>query len=108
MLNVIFMIVFNMGKELYDNAYLFKQITEQMAEIYAKKNADYGDSFSESINKFGLIASAVRLSDKFNRFVSLIDKEPQVVNESIQDTLIDMANYAIMTAIYIKKHENNT
>ena len=101
----------------------FKNITSKMAETYEKKNHDYGDSFSKSLDKFGLIASVVRMGDKMNRIESLINKSIQnpaypsvsvkdvnlVKDESIKDTLLDLANYAIMTVMWMdnqKKCDN--
>lgn len=79
----------------------FKAITEQMAQIYEKKNHDYGDSFTQSLNKFGIVAAIVRMEDKRNRLESLIDKKQMVNDESIIDTLTDLANYSIMTAAWV-------
>ena len=80
-----------------------------MAETYEKKNHDYGDSFSKSLDKFGLVASVVRMGDKMNRIESLINKDAKVKDESIKDTLLDLANYAIMTVMWMdnqKKCDN--
>ena len=74
-------------------------ICKEMNEIYFAKNADYGDSFSETFNKLGLISAITRISDKTNRLQSLCRKEAVVKDETIRDTLLDLANYAIMTAI---------
>lgn len=83
----------------------FKEITDSMLQTYIKKNKDYGDSFSNSLNEFGLVAAVTRIGDKFNRIKSLIKKEEiQVKEESIADTLLDMANYCIMTKMWL---ENN-
>lgn len=82
------------------NVLKFKQITEEMARIYEAKNHDYGDSFGESCNEFGITAALVRMGDKFNRLKSLTKKEALVKDESIEDTLKDLANYAIMTLIW--------
>ena len=43
----------------------------------------------------------IRLGDKFSRFKTLSRSgyEQQVKDESIRDTLIDLANYAIMTIV---------
>lgn len=81
----------------------FKQIITQMAEIYEKKNSDYGDSFGESVREFGPVAGVVRISDKFNRLKSLLlsNKIQKVSDESICDTLTDMANYCIMLRMEI-------
>lgn len=80
------------------------KIFEEMYSTYVKKNADYGNSFEKSIEKFGLVASAVRLSDKLERFSNLICNDAQVKDESIEDTLLDMANYAAMTVLYLRKN----
>lgn len=78
------------------------EICERLNNIYKKKNADYGDSFGKSFEKHGLYASVIRLEDKFNRFENLIKNEAQVQDETIVDTLLDMANYAIMTVIELE------
>lgn len=42
----------------------------------------------------------IRLGDKFNRFKSLSKgNEWHVKDESIRDTLLDLANYAILTVM---------
>lgn len=88
---------------LSDNVEQFMSITQNMAKTYAAKNHDYGNSFEESLDEFGLVASVVRLGDKMNRIKSLTKKEAQVKDESIKDTLLDMANYAIMTVMWMDK-----
>jgi hypothetical protein len=84
------------------NLVTFRDIIEKLYTTYEKKNHDYGNSFDESLDKFGLVASAVRLSDKMNRFTNLIGKDNKV-NESITDTLLDAANYCIMTVMWLNK-----
>lgn len=80
-----------------DKVQRFKEITSDMAETYERKNNDYSDSFGQSIRDFGFVAGVVRISDKFNRLKSLLSgKEQKVNDESVQDTLLDMANYCIM------------
>lgn len=78
----------------------FRAITNKMADLYAKKNHDYGDSFGRSWNKFGMVSALIRMEDKFNRLESLLKKNGEAqVNESIEDTLMDLANYAVMSII---------
>lgn len=89
--------------ELSESVKQFIDITKKMAKTYAAKNHDYGNSFEQSLDKFGLVASVVRLGDKMNRVESLTKKEAQVKDESIKDTLLDMANYAIMTVMWMDK-----
>lgn len=91
---------------LSDNVEQFMSITQNMAKIYAAKNHDYGNSFEESLDEFGLVASVVRMGDKMNRIKSLIKKEAQVKDESIKDTLLDIANYAIMTIMWMNKNQS--
>lgn len=85
----------------------FREITDYMYQIYERKNADYGDSFSKTFDEFGLTASAIRINDKNERFKRLIKQEAQVKDESIEDTLLDMANYIVMTLMELSKHETH-
>lgn len=84
------------------NVQQFMDITNNMAKTYAAKNHDYGNSFDQSLYKFGLIASIVRMNDKMNRLETLTRKNAEVKDESIEDTLLDLANYAIMTVMWLR------
>lgn len=78
----------------------FERVTREMRWMWKGKNADYGSSFDDGIDRFGLVSAAVRISDKANRFASLADgKSAQVKTESLRDTLMDLANYAVMTVM---------
>ena len=81
----------------------FRDITEKMAEIYEAKNHDYGNSFGQSLDKYGLIAAIVRMEDKMNRLSTLCAKNSLVSVESIIDTLTDLANYAVMTRMWLEE-----
>lgn len=74
-------------------------ICEELNEIYARKNHDYGDSFGKGYAEYGMVMAVIRLEDKLNRIKSLLKAEALVKDESINDTLMDLANYAIMTVI---------
>lgn len=77
-----------------------KRICDELNVLYAKKNHDYGDSFHFSFLEEGMAMPRIRLGDKFNRFKTLSRNGTREVNdESIRDTLIDLANYAIMTIL---------
>lgn len=78
----------------------FDAITDELKDTYIKKNHDYGNSFDKSIDKFGLTAAVVRMNDKMERLNSLLNKDAKV-DESIRDTVMDLANYCIMTAMYL-------
>jgi len=94
----------------------FEALAEEMAETARRKNADYAgtgqnqDGFAnlrmiETLSH-GAISTEMgfltRISDKYSRVMSLItsNKEPEVIEESLTDTLIDMANYCLLFAIY--------
>lgn len=84
----------NTMREQYDGQY----------KTFCKKNSDYGNSFEESLDQFGIVASVVRMGDKMNRLESLTDdsRTQQVGSESLLDTLEDLSNYAAMTACWLK------
>ena len=95
-------------KENMDNLVDHAGICAELTNTYRKKNADYGNSFSRAVEKYGLVSALTRISDKFNRLESLIlHKEQEVKDESIQDTLLDLANYCIMTVMEIRKNGIN-
>ena len=79
-------------------------ILNEIRQLYNRKNADYGNSFDKTLDEFGLVASATRMSDKFNRFKSLIKNPAQVSDEKIEDTLIDLASYAMMTIKWMRQN----
>ena len=88
---------------------MHKNLCEELNDVYKRKNHDYGDSFGETFDKLGIISAVTRISDKYNRLVSLCiksEEERKVKDESITDTLLDMANYCIMTVIELHKNDN--
>jgi hypothetical protein len=83
--------------------YLFNSFTSDMLELYRKKNHDYGDAFSESFDEFGIESAIIRLGDKYRRLRNIViyDLDPKV-NEAVEDTLMDLANYAVMTLVELE------
>lgn len=77
-------------------------ICNELTALYRRKNADYGDSFGKSYKEYGTYMPCIRLEDKLNRLKSLAKNTAQVADESIEDTLSDLANYAIMTIIEMR------
>lgn len=90
----------------------------EMLEISKKKNADYtggaNDPFAnfKSVEVLGISTEQgflTRMMDKMKRIASFVEKgELQVKDESVKDTLQDLANYSILFAGYLesKKQEN--
>lgn len=88
------------------NVESFRRIATSITELYSRKNEAYGDSFSRSVYKYGPIAALTRISDKFNRIENLIlGAKNTVPDESLYDTLLDLASYSIMTVMAIKALE---
>lgn len=85
--------------------HMHRLICKELTETYIKKNHDYGDAFSETYDKLGIISAVTRITDKTNRLVSLCTKEQRVDDETLEDTLMDLANYAIMTVMEMGKEE---
>lgn len=79
---------------------------KELQEIFVKKNTDYGNSFEESLEKHGVIAAIVRMEDKMSRLNTLSKNEALVKDESIIDTLKDLSNYALMTAVWLEQDED--
>lgn len=93
---------------------LFQQALNTMHEITVRKNSDYA-TWDDPFRNFRMVENMwictseewilVRMSDKMSRISNLIkDNNPKVKDESIEDTLIDLANYSIILSIYLK-HE---
>jgi hypothetical protein len=93
----------------------FESILEEMLKIHKEKNADYSaeglfGNFQES-QRIGIPdykGAFVRLQDKYSRCCNLIKgQQAQVVDESLEDTLIDLANYSIIVLYLLRQHKQN-
>lgn len=86
----------------------FKQIAHNLALLYEKKNNAYDNSFGDTFKKLGIISAVTRISDKYNRLCNLAT-HPNIDNlgESIEDTLMDLASYSIMTLMELDNRTNN-
>lgn len=89
------------------NVARFAEIAATMSTTYARKNADYGDSFGKSVDRYGPIAALTRMSDKWNRLENLMlnGGKMLVADEALTDTLIDLACYCVMTVIALEGKE---
>ena len=84
----------------------FLSICREMADLYDAKNWDYGDSFGKSFEEWGMTMPCIRLKDKLNRLCSLTKNSSQrVQDESIEDTLKDLATYSVMTLIELRREK---
>lgn len=87
---------------------LHKELIDYLHNLYIAKNTDYGDSVHDTYVKYGLTSFLVRLEDKLNRARTLSTKNALVNDERIEDTLLDMANYAILAVIELRTQEEQT
>lgn len=86
----------------------FKRIATELGELYERKNKAYGNSFSDTYGKLGIISAVTRISDKFNRLCNLaINSDIDNLGESLEDTLRDMASYCIMTVMELENNKKN-
>ncbi|WP_337525089.1 nucleotide modification associated domain-containing protein [Holdemanella sp.] len=78
-----------------------KELTTYLSSLYELKNKKYGDSFGKSIRKRGFVSAIVRMEDKWNRLDNLVTmkEDGSDTDESLQDTLLDLANYCLMTVM---------
>jgi len=84
----------------------FEEITQQMTEVYKRKNQDYGNSFDKTLDEFGLVAGLIRINDKVSRLKSIYkSSEVRVKDERIEDTLLDLANYAVMSLQWLTENK---
>lgn len=76
---------------------IHEQICSEIHELYIRKNSDYGNSFAQLRERFPNFV-CMRIFDKLNRLCTIMEPgyERQVSDETIEDTLLDIANYAIM------------
>ena len=75
-----------------------KKIQSEGLELFARKNADYGDAFA----KYGIIGVLMRIEDKIQRSLSITKNGVNLVNdEGIRDTLLDLHNYAAMSLMLL-------
>jgi len=89
-----------------ENVKAFADIVGEMTTLYAKKNHDYGDSFDKGMTDIGMAYGIGRLYDKMNRIITLTNVKAEVNDESIEDTLKDLACYSVMTLSYLRRKKN--
>lgn len=85
----------------------FEQLCEGISALHARKAHDYGDSFGKQWREFGILSAIIRMSDKLNRIRQLAQEAQQVDDESMIDTLLDLASYAIMSVIELENDQED-
>lgn len=94
-----------------------KQCCLNMIEITLRKNADYTGINQDPFANFTAVADLgickpeqgflVRMMDKMMRINSFVQKGVlEVKDESVEDTLLDLANYSIILCGYIRSERD--
>ena len=80
-----------------DKVLVHAEICDNIKILYRRKNADYGDSFAKARREVPNYTLG-KLYDKFQQYMTLTRNGEQTaqVDETLDDTLMDLANYAIM------------
>ncbi|MCI7555392.1 MAG: DUF1599 domain-containing protein [Bacteroidales bacterium] len=90
-------------KQPTGDADAFRNITNGMYDTFKAKNHDYGNSFSELFAECGMTYAYGHMAEKLKRVKSLMSDEAKVKGESMRDSLLDLANYAILTIMELDK-----
>ena len=90
-------------KQSTGDADAFRDIINGMYGTFKAKNHDYGNSFSELFAECGMTYAYGHMAEKLKRVKSLMSDEAKVKGESMRDSLLDLANYAILTIMELDK-----
>ena len=80
-----------------------ESVCNEVRDLLIRKNHDYGDSFSKQFAKYGVMSGLIRMDDKIRRLETLVGGEEAQVSESIEDTIADLAGYALLTLVELRK-----
>lgn len=96
-----------MTENIDTRAERLEELMKQSLDLYKKKNADYGNSFAEVYRELGFESGLVQILHKVNRIKGIYNKgKAEVENESLKDSLVDLANYALMTVVEMELENN--
>ena len=87
-----------------------RELQSMQYKLFCSKQQDYGsgnislggDMSNEKDRQFAMLGLSIRMNDKMQRLLNLLKSDAKPNNESIEDTLIDISTYALMTII-VKK-----
>ncbi len=93
------------------------EVCDYLKDLTKRKNSDYNNNTKDAFSNFSSVelrnittterGFLTRMNDKFNRIISLVNSDIALVeDEKIEDTLLDLANYAILMNIYMKNKKN--
>ena len=75
----------------------------EIGNLIDGKGDDYGDCLDVLFREYGMMFFTVMLANKLERLKNLSKKESAPKYESINDTLKDIAGYAILALMEVEK-----
>ena len=80
---------------------------DELKKLLTEKNQKYGNSFFKTADEYGKTVLILRIDDKLNRLKQLIlnNETDDMIGENVQDTLIDIAGYAILAKLYLENRK---
>ena len=80
-----------------DRLGIYQYLLNNLEETYKAKNNDYGNSFADTYEKFGCVSFLVRITDEYNKLLTLCDPNiPEQRVKKIDDTILDLANSCLL------------
>lgn len=77
----------------------FQKVCEEMLSIFIKKHRDYGKGNILELEELGI---CYRIGEKLSRLKHILTKKITPANESIEETWIDIAVYAVIAVLYLR------
>lgn len=92
----------------------FYELLKKMGDIHSRKNGNYAKA-SDALSNFRISRELdidpfrgclIRMSDKWSRICQLSKGVPDLVGESLEDTLIDLANYSLISILLLREQKS--
>jgi len=90
---------------------MFYELLEKIGDLHARKNSNYAEDSDplsnlkacSRLNIPPFMGIMIRLQDKWSRLEQLSKGKPDLVGESIEDTLMDNAVYSLLAIIMLNE-----
>lgn len=82
----------------------FADVQQDLLQLFRRKNSDYGDAFEVH----GPVGCVIRIGDKLTRLTTIDRNKVEIVqDESMQDTLLDLANYCTLAVMLLRDDDGS-